>query len=142
MTDVAAAPGAGFAETKEFLRVFQSEPVTPPAWEQKLWHWYDSTDYALNLFNLPTVAYSGEIDKQKQAADMMAASLKEEGIELTHIIGTARPIVSSRVRRQTSAASATTGSSVLLLRSRGPRTGTRAADAAHLGAGVVAITCR
>lgn len=83
----AAAPGAGFAETKEFLRVFQNEPVQPPPWEQKLWHWYDCPDYAVNLFNLPTVAYSGEIDKQKQAADIMAAALKSEGLELTHIIG-------------------------------------------------------
>jgi dienelactone hydrolase len=83
----AAAPGAGFAETKEFLRVFQNEPVAPPPWEQKLWHWYDCPDYAVNLFNLPTVAYSGEIDKQKQAADIMAAALARENIELTHIIG-------------------------------------------------------
>lgn len=83
----AAAPGAGFAETKEFLRVFQNEPVTPPPWEQKLWHWYDCTDYALNLYNLPTVAYSGEVDSQKQAADMMTRALREEGMELTHIIG-------------------------------------------------------
>ena len=83
----AAAPGAGFAETKEFLRVFQNEPVTPPPWEQKLWRWYDCPDYAVNLFNLPTVAYSGEIDKQKQAADIMAAALARENIALTHIIG-------------------------------------------------------
>lgn len=83
----AAAPGAGFAETKEFLRIFQNEPVAPPPWEQKLWHWYDCTDYAVNLFNLPTVAYSGEIDRQKQAADIMAAGLEKEGIALTHIIG-------------------------------------------------------
>ena len=33
------------------------------------------------------MAYSGEIDKQKQAADMMAKALKEEGMELEHIIG-------------------------------------------------------
>ena len=52
-----------------------------------MWHLYDCTDYALNLFNCPTVAYSGEIDKQKQAADMMAKALKAEGIELTHVIG-------------------------------------------------------
>ncbi len=83
----AAAPGAGFSETREFLRVFQNEPVAPAWWEQKLWHWYDATDYALNLFNCPTVAYSGEIDKQKQAADIMARALEEEGLELTHIIG-------------------------------------------------------
>jgi len=52
-----------------------------------LWHWYDCPDYAVNLFNLPTVAYSGEIDKQKQAADVMERALKKEGMELAHIIG-------------------------------------------------------
>ncbi len=83
----AAAPGAGFSETADFLKVFQNEPLQPTWYEQKLWHWYDCTDYAVNLFNCPTVAYSGEIDKQKQAADMMAKALKEEGIELMHIIG-------------------------------------------------------
>ncbi len=83
----AAAPGAGFSETADFLKVFQQEAVKPAPYEQKLWHWYDSTDYALNLFNCPTVAYSGEIDGQKQAADMMAKALAAEGMELTHIIG-------------------------------------------------------
>ncbi|MBL8798138.1 MAG: prolyl oligopeptidase family serine peptidase [Planctomycetia bacterium] len=83
----AAAPGAGFSETAEFLNFFQNEKVQPTWYEKKLWHWYDCTDYALNLVNCPTVAYSGEIDKQKQAADAMARALKAEGIELTHIIG-------------------------------------------------------
>ena len=69
---VAAAPGAGFSETADFLKVFQNESVKPTWYEQKLWHLYDCTDYALNLFNCPTVAYSGEVDRQKQAADMMA----------------------------------------------------------------------
>jgi len=83
----AAAPGAGFSETADFLKVFQNEAVKPPWYEQKLWHWYDCTDYAVNLFNCPTVAYSGEVDRQKQAADMMAKALGADGIELTHIIG-------------------------------------------------------
>jgi dienelactone hydrolase len=83
----AAAPGAGFAETADFLKVFQNEPVQPTEYEKKLWHWYDATDYAANLYNLPTVAYSGEIDRQKQAADMMAKALKAEGMELVHLIG-------------------------------------------------------
>jgi pimeloyl-ACP methyl ester carboxylesterase len=83
----AAAPGAGFSETADFLNVFQSEKVQPADYEKTLWHWYDCTDYAVNLFNLPTVAYSGEIDKQKQAADMMAKALEAEGMTLTHIIG-------------------------------------------------------
>ncbi|MBI3414490.1 MAG: prolyl oligopeptidase family serine peptidase [Verrucomicrobia bacterium] len=83
----AAAPGAGFSETADFLKVFQKETVKPAWYEQKLWHMYDCTDYAANLFNCPTVAYSGEIDSQKQAADMMAKALQAEGIELTHVIG-------------------------------------------------------
>jgi hypothetical protein len=87
----AAAPGAGFSETPDFLKVFQNENVQPPDYERTLWHWYDCTDWAINLFNLPTVAYSGEIDKQKQAADMMAKALSEEGLKLTHIIGPNTP---------------------------------------------------
>ena len=87
----AAAPGAGFAETAEFLRVFQNEQVQPSWWEQKLWRLYDATDYAANLFNVPVVAYSGEIDKQKQAADIMASYMAKEGLSLTHIIGPGTP---------------------------------------------------
>jgi hypothetical protein len=83
----AAAPGAGFSETTDFLDKFQNEKIKPNAWEQKLLHWYDCTDYAVNLFNLPTVAYSGEIDKQKQAADMMEVAMKKEGLTLVHLIG-------------------------------------------------------
>ena len=84
---VAAAPGAGFSETADFLKVFQNEPQQPTWYEKKLWRLYDCTDYALNLFHCPTIAYSGENDKQKQAADMMAKALAEENIKLVHIIG-------------------------------------------------------
>jgi len=83
----AAAPGAGFSETPDFLKVFQSEKLQPSWFEQKLWRWYNATDSARNLLNCPTVAYSGEIDKQKQAADMMAEALALEGVNLVHIIG-------------------------------------------------------
>lgn len=83
----AAAPGAGFSETPDFLKVFQNEKVQPTWYEQALWHQYNATDHALNFFNLPLVAYSGELDGQKQAADMMAKAIRAEGLELTHIIG-------------------------------------------------------
>src|SRR5262249_52507965 len=83
----AAAPGAGFAETAEFLRVFQKEKLEPTWYEKKLWHLYDCTDYAMNLWNCPTVAYSGENDTQKQAADIMAKAMKEEARPLVHVIG-------------------------------------------------------
>ena len=87
----AVAPGAGFSETADFLKVFQSELVKPAWWEIKLWHLYDATDYAANFFNTPLVAYSGEIDKQKQAADMMEKALAAEGMTMRHIIGPNTP---------------------------------------------------
>ena len=84
----AAAPGAGFSETTGFLRL---NPGDFPEWQRKLWRLYDSTDHALNFYNLPLVAYSGEIDGQKQAADTMAAALAKEGMEMTHVIGPNTP---------------------------------------------------
>lgn len=83
----AAAPGAGFSETADFLKVFQKETLLPSAYEQKLWHMYDCPDYAINLTQCPTVAYSGEVDSQKQAADMMERAMRKEGLDLVHIIG-------------------------------------------------------
>jgi pimeloyl-ACP methyl ester carboxylesterase len=83
----AAAPGAGFSETTDFLKVFQNEILKPTWYEQKLYHMYDSTDYAGNLFNCPTVAYSGADDSQKQAADMMVAAAKREGLKFAYLIG-------------------------------------------------------
>ncbi len=83
----AAAPGAGFTETAGFLHLYPAGAARPDGYEQKLWHLYDSVDYAANLFNCPLVAYSGEIDGQKQAADMMALALADEGMTMTHIIG-------------------------------------------------------
>lgn len=84
----AAAPGAGFSETAGFLRL---KPEEFEPWQRKLWNLYDATAYAQNVFNLPLVGYSGEIDGQKQAADMMAAALEREGMQLTHIIGPNTP---------------------------------------------------
>ncbi len=87
---LAANPGAGFSETPQFLKVFQSEELKPTWYEQKLWQMYDCPVWARNLRMLPTIAYSGEIDKQKQAADVMAEACwnlpEYERFELTHII--------------------------------------------------------
>jgi dienelactone hydrolase len=83
----AANPGAGFSETPRFLDVFQKEALDPTWYERKLWQLYDCDDWAANLKQCPTVAYSGELDSQKQAADVMAEALLGEGIELTHVIG-------------------------------------------------------
>lgn len=83
----AAAPGAGFTNTPSYTGANKPGAAPLPWYEQKLWHLYDPTDYAVNLAQCPTVAYSGEIDKQKAAADNMATAMKAEGLELTHSIG-------------------------------------------------------
>lgn len=86
----AANPGAGFSETPDFLKVFQKEELHPYPFEEKLWQYYDCPVWVRNLRGLPTIAYSGEIDSQKQAADIMAAASwnlpENERFELTHII--------------------------------------------------------
>jgi pimeloyl-ACP methyl ester carboxylesterase len=88
-TWAAAAPGAGFAETEEFFHsTLYAEGATPPPWwERQLWRWYDVTICARNVAGLSLVAYSGEIDKQKQSADIMLRYALQEGHSFTHIIG-------------------------------------------------------
>jgi hypothetical protein len=83
----AVAPGAGFSETREFLKLKEM----PPEWEQKLWHLYDAADYAANLYNVPTVEYHGEIDPQQQAGDVMERALAAEGMRLVRITGPQTP---------------------------------------------------
>lgn len=85
----AANPGAGFSETPEFLKFFQDENVseTAPPYQQRLWQLYDCPPWAGNLAQCPTIAYSGEIDRQKQAADVMEATMKKLDVDLVHVIG-------------------------------------------------------
>ena len=85
----AANPGAGFSETPEFLAFFQSEEVRDrtPWYQQELWQLYDCPPWSRNLLHCPTIAYSGELDRQKQAADVMASALANVGIDLVHVIG-------------------------------------------------------
>lgn len=82
---IAASPGAGFAETARYQRL---KPESFPAKHvQMLWGIYDVPGYVRNLFNLPVIAYSGENDKQIQAARVMEQAYESEGRSLTHLIG-------------------------------------------------------
>ncbi len=83
----AANPGAGFSETEQFLNFFQNETLKPFPWERRLWAMHDATTLAANLSNTRVVAYSGELDKQKQAADIMVAAMQREGMTLQHVLG-------------------------------------------------------
>jgi hypothetical protein len=81
------APGAGFSESREFLTMFEKDKLAPTPWEEVLWQLYDAPAYAENFHNVPLVAYSGEKDRQKQAADLMAGVLDKIGIDMVHVIG-------------------------------------------------------
>lgn len=81
---VAMSPGAGFAETARYQHI---DPQTVPSYERSLWGTYDVPGYVRNLFNLPVVAYSGEVDKQIQAARVMEEAFAGEGRKLDHRIG-------------------------------------------------------
>lgn len=48
---------------------------------------YDPLACPINLVNTTLVAYSGEDDAQKAAADLMEAALLKDGVKMTHIIG-------------------------------------------------------
>lgn len=82
---VAASPGAGFAETRRYQNL--SPDKYPAKYVQTLWGVYDVPDYTRNLFNLPVIAYSGENDKQIQAARVMEEAFQAEGRKLEHLIG-------------------------------------------------------
>jgi len=80
----AAAPGAGFSETPDFQKAY-SNGATFPDWQVRLWKLYDATDWASNLAHLPTIAYDGEKDGQKQAADKMESSMAAEKLRLVRV---------------------------------------------------------
>jgi dienelactone hydrolase len=80
----AAQPGAGFAETLEYQKAAKYQPTW---WESKLYHLTNATDYAANFFELPVVAYNGDKDPQRQAADIMARNMEAEGMTLARIWG-------------------------------------------------------
>jgi hypothetical protein len=86
-TDFAGvAPGAGFAETSDFFG-YTKRGVKLTWYEDKLLHLTNATDYAANFFNVPVVAYNGDKDGQKQAADVMAANMEKEGLVLSRVTG-------------------------------------------------------
>ncbi|MGY8769620.1 MAG: carboxylesterase family protein [Pirellulales bacterium] len=82
---VAMSPGAGFAETARYTKLAKED--FPAVYEQKLWGQYDVPNYVRNLFNMPVIAYSGEVDKQIQAARVMEEAYEQEGNKLPHLIG-------------------------------------------------------
>ncbi len=82
----AVNPGAGFVDVKNYQKLGDKLGTIAP-WEQRLWGLYNALDCPVNFINTTLVAYSGETDGQKAAADLMEAALAREGINMTHIVG-------------------------------------------------------
>ena len=78
-------PGAGFTTTHGYVGGL---PAKLPDYQEKCLHIYDAVDYAENAFNVPVVAYSGEKDAQKAAADNIEKLLKgfHEPVRFTHLV--------------------------------------------------------
>ncbi|WP_439629488.1 hypothetical protein [Gemmata sp.] len=78
-------PGAGFTTTHGYIA---SLPKELPDYQEKCLRIYDAVDYAENAFNVPVVAYSGEKDGQKKAADNIENALKnfKEPHHFTHLV--------------------------------------------------------
>ncbi|MBY0514104.1 MAG: hypothetical protein K2P78_09365 [Gemmataceae bacterium] len=78
-------PGAGFTTTHGYVN---GMPAKLPEYQEKCLHVYDAVDYAENAFNVPVVAYSGEIDPQKKAADNIQNALKgfKGPLRFTHLV--------------------------------------------------------
>ena len=73
-------PGAGFTTTHGYIA---NLPEELPDYQEKCLRIYDAYLYAENAFNVPVVAYSGEKDPQKKAADNIEKALK--GFKEPHV---------------------------------------------------------
>jgi hypothetical protein len=78
-------PGAGFTTTHGYVA---NLPRQLPDYQEKCLRIYDSYLYAENAFNVPVVAYSGEKDAQKKAADNIENALRgfKEPLKFTHLV--------------------------------------------------------
>lgn len=81
----AIGPGAGFTSTHGYIAKL---PNPLPDHQEKCLRIYDAVRYAENAYNVPVVAYSGEKDGQKLAADNVENALKgfPEKLRFTHLI--------------------------------------------------------
>lgn len=84
----AANPGAGFVDTVRYQGWdVKGMPYDSGDWGRRLMLWYDVPPWVENLRNTRVIAYSGEIDKQRQAGDLMAQAAAAAGVDLSHVIG-------------------------------------------------------
>jgi hypothetical protein len=78
-------PGAGFTTTHGYI---SGLPNPLPEYQEKCLRIYDAKLYAENTTNTCVVAYSGELDKQKAAADMIEKAIQGSSLTMRfkHIV--------------------------------------------------------
>jgi len=78
-------PGAGFTTTHGYIK---NLPPKLSDYQEKCLRIYDAVAYAENAVNVPVVAYSGEKDPQKAAADNIETALKglKEPLRFSHLV--------------------------------------------------------
>jgi predicted esterase len=72
-------PGAGFTTAHGYVKDL---PAKLPSYQEACLHIYDAADYAENVSNVPVVAYAGQEDPQRQAAETIEARLKPIGLSI------------------------------------------------------------
>ncbi len=75
--------GAGFCDTENHLSL--TAPLSPL--HQRLVRIYDAQEYALNAFNVHTIGYGGELDRQLFASGRMTERAALEGVTIRRLIG-------------------------------------------------------
>jgi pimeloyl-ACP methyl ester carboxylesterase len=83
---VAASPGAGFADTEHYVKIWEWEKQ-PPSWQFTLFHYYNATNVAGNIAMVPTFSYVGEKDGHRFSHDAMAAACARDGVPLRRVLG-------------------------------------------------------
>lgn len=83
----AANPGAGFVDTIVYQGWQDGTPFELNDTQQKLLNWYDVLPWTSNFRNTNLIAYSGEIDKQRQAADRVKQESDRLGLQWPYTIG-------------------------------------------------------
>lgn len=81
-------PGAGFVDFYAYQKKDPSNPADRlPFAQDKTLRIYDTVNYALNAFNVPTCTYGGEKDPQLLASTTMAEAAKKQDVEIKVIVG-------------------------------------------------------
>lgn len=84
----AANPGAGFVDTIRYQGWDQKPvPYALTDWGRRLMHWYDVPPWVENLHNTKVIAYSGQLDPQRKAAEIMLEAARQQGVGIEHVIG-------------------------------------------------------